>query len=44
MTKTTKPTLELEKIGKNRKREVINNERTKDWKQQIAEYIKREQR
>jgi hypothetical protein len=34
----------LEKIGKNRKREVINNERNKDWKQQIAEYIKREQR
>lgn len=30
--------MELEKIGKSRKREVINNERTKDWQQQVKEY------
>jgi hypothetical protein len=30
--------MELEKIGKNRKREVINNERNKDWKLQVKEY------
>lgn len=36
--KTSRSTLELEKIGKSRKREVINNERTKDWKKQVKEY------
>lgn len=36
--KMSRSTLSLEKIGKNKKREVINNERTKDWKAQVKEY------
>lgn len=36
--KPSAPTMELEKIGKQRKRKVINNAKTNDWKEQVKEY------
>lgn len=31
--------MDLERIGKNRKRVVISNERNKDWEQEVTEYV-----
>lgn len=38
LKKTNRPTLELEKIGKSKRKEAINNERQRDWVEELAEY------
>lgn len=38
LKKTNRPTLELEKIGKSKRKEAINNERQRDWAEELADY------
>jgi hypothetical protein len=40
--KLSRSTLGLERIGKNRKREVINKARNQDWKEELEDYERSE--
>jgi hypothetical protein len=42
LLKKTKQTLELEKIGKTRKRDVINNEQKRDWEYQLKDFKRKQ--